>query len=403
MRVDELRAAILAANPPLPPLELGLPDAHGCVLAADATAGIPVPPFLTCARDGYAVSLTGLTAGQALLISGSVAAGAEPGVGTRPGCAVRVATHAMAPPGTDAVVPLEWVTRAGPTTLVVNTVPAPGEFLTQPGAQVAAGARLLAAGTGLGAPQLALLAAAGQPTVAVRPRPRVIVLVIGDEVAAAGRAGVARIPDAAGPALAAAVRDSGSLAYRAGVVAASAAELTATLEDHLIRADAVIVSGGTGGGRGAEIRRALQGFGEVTFHDVAMVPGRVQGFGHIGSDPVPVFCLPGNAFGALISFEVFVRPALRRLRSAEPFLRPEVRAAVTTGWLSPNGVRQYVPGAVSRGEGHYRFRPLGAAGAVTSGLVGLAAADGLAIVAEEMTTVAEGQEVPVMLLERRIR
>lgn len=403
MRVDELRAAVLAANPPLPPLELGLPDAHGCVLAADATAGSPVPPFLTCARDGYAVNLSGLTAGQALLISGSVAAGAEPGVAARPGCAVRVATHAMAPPGTDAVVPMEWVTGTGPTTLVVNTVPALGEFLTQPGAHVPAGAFLLATGTGLGAPQLALLAAAGLSSVAARPRPRVVVLVIGDEVAGAGRSGPARVPDAAGPALAAAVRDSGSLAYRAGVVAASAAELTATLEDHLIRADAVIVSGGTGSGRGGEIRRALQSFGEVTFYDVAMVPGRVQGFGRIGSEPVPVFCVPGNAFGALISFEVFVRPALRRLRSAEPFLRPEVRAVVTNGWHSPTGVRQYVPGTVSRGEGHYRFRPLAPTGADASGLVGLAAADGLAIIDEEITAVGDGEEVPVMLLERRIR
>jgi molybdopterin molybdotransferase len=143
--------------------------------------------------------------------------------------------------------------------------------------------------------------------------------------------------------------------------------------------------------------------GSVSFDRVAMQPGVPQGFGTLGPDAVPIFALPGNPVSALVSFEVFVRPALRRMLGAEPLLRPQLQA--TWGgpaWSSPAGRRQFVQVDLGRAaDGGYAVVPVGGAGSHL--LSGMALANALAIVPEAVTEVAPGQRLAVMLLERRGR
>jgi molybdopterin molybdotransferase len=403
--VDEHLHGILSAVEPLQPLPLTLADAHGCVLAEDVTTALPLPPFDNSAMDGYAVRLADVAnateANPATLhVSGDLAAGSAGDIAVQPGFAVRIMTGALIPPGAEAVVPVEW-TDGGVQTVVIRRAPTPAQHIRRAGDDLPAGALVLPAGVHLSAAQIGLLAAAGRASVLCRPRPRVVVISTGDELVEVGDLlGPGQIPDSNSHALTAAAREAGALAFRVGGVRDDPQLLRETLEDHLIRADAVITSGGVSVGAYDVVKEVLSKVGTVTFDKVAMQPGMPQGFGKIGPDQTPIFTLPGNPVSALVSFEVFVRPALRRMLGAEPLLRPTMLAAVAVDVRSPEGKRSFLRVRVERqADGRVLATP--ADGQGSHQLAGMAHANALLIVPEVVTQVEAGTLMTVVLLERR--
>ncbi|HVE64689.1 MAG TPA: gephyrin-like molybdotransferase Glp [Mycobacteriales bacterium] len=404
--VDEHLQSVLRTVSPLDLLEMPLLDAHGCVLGEDVIAGGSLPPFDNSSMDGYAVRHADLVGASAeapvsLHVVGDIAAGSSTGISVQPGLCARIMTGAPLPPGADTVVPVEW-TDGGVAQVRVTHLPAQGSFIRRTGEDVQAGQQVLAAGTTLSAAQIGLLAALGRQRALVHPPPRVIVISTGTELVEPGtppRPG--QIVDANGYALAAAASEAGAHAYRVGIVADDPRALTETIEDHLIQADLVVTSGGVSVGAYDVVKDVLGRLGEVSFQRVAMQPGMPQAFGTIGPDRTPVFGLPGNPVSALVSFEVFVRPALRRMLGAPELGRPQVQAVLAAPLASTAGKRQYARVRVEHDGARWLATPVGGGGSHL--LASLASSNGLAVVPEDMTEVPAGSLVTTWLLERRSR
>jgi molybdopterin molybdotransferase len=432
--VDEHLEDILGTVHPLDPIELQLLDAQGCVLVEDVTVPVSLPPFDNSSMDGYAVRVADVAGASeefpaVLTVIGDVAAGQAEQPTVRPGQAARIMTGAPLPPGAEAVVPVEWTDGglgAGPVTTMtahsaapegasgevrVHRAAAERQHVRARGSDVQAGDRALAAGTVLGPPQISLLAAIGRGTVRVRPRPRVVVVSTGSELVQPGEPlAQGQIYDSNSFALTAAARDAGALAYRVGAVADDTETLRSTIEDQLIRADLVVTTGGVSVGAYDVVKEALTAIGDpdaeegidagnsVEFRKLAMQPGKPQGFGVIGPDHTPLLALPGNPVSSYVSFELFVRPAIRTLMGLpeDTVQRPVVRAVLTAdkALTSPAGRRQFLRGAHDAAAG--TIAPVGGAGSHL--VAALAHADALIVVPEDITSVEPGAEVDVVLL-----
>lgn len=401
--VQDQLAAVLAAVGPVPPLDVVLADAAGCILAEDVVAPADVPGLPVAARDGYALftgDVHGGTTGVVLPVAHDVLAGDPAALRLAPGQAVRIASGGPVPAGADAVVAAEDTDR-GAVRVTLHRLPAPGEHVRPAGADTRAGAVVLAAGTRLGARQLAMAAAAGRGRLRVHPAPRVVIMSIGSELAEPGTpARDGGVYESAGHALEAAVRDTGATPVRVGVVPDDRAVLGEALEDQLVRADVVVTTGGLSESQHDTLADVLAPLGTVRFDQVAMAPGFRHGFGTVGGGDraVPLFALPGHPVASQVAFEVFVRPALRAMAGHTDLFRPSVAARADVGWPSPEGVRQFVPAAVvgTPGEG-YRVTPVGDP-AVPS-ISALAHANALAVVGEQDGAVAPGQVVHCLVLE----
>jgi molybdopterin molybdotransferase len=309
-------------------------------------------------------------------------------------------TGAPVPAGTEAIVPVEW-TDGGLAAVRITRSPQKGQHIRRRGDDIQAGEKLLESGTWLAAPQVGLLAAMGRDRVRVQPRPRVVVLATGDELVEPGTPiGPGKIHECNSYALTVAAREAGAIAYRVGIVPDDPQVLMATIEDQLVRADMVVTSGGVSAGAYDVVKEVLSRLGTVGFDSVAMQPGKPQGFGWVGPDHTPIFTLPGNPVSAYVSFEVFVRPALRRMMGLAAPHRPIVKATCVDGFGSPEGKRQYARGWYDSTGRETVARPVGGAG---SHLVGdLAQSNAFIVVPEDVTEVKKGDTVDVMLLERRL-
>ncbi|MDG4864928.1 molybdopterin molybdotransferase MoeA, partial [Streptomyces sp. T-3] len=255
-------------------------------------------------------------------------------------------------------------------------------------------------------PQIGLLAAIGRGTVKVRPRPRVVVMSTGSELTQPGEElAEGRIYDSNSFALTAAARDAGAIAYRVGAVADDAETLRSTIEDQLVRADLLVTTGGVSVGAYDVVKEALQHVGDedeagsgIEFRKLAMQPGKPQGFGSIGPDHTPLLALPGNPVSSYVSFELFVRPAIRALMGLPDVHRPTAHAELSCDkpLSSPRGKRQFLRGRYD-GEGATgTVTPVGGAGSHL--IAALAHANCLIVVPEDTTEVAPGTELEVVLL-----
>ncbi|MET9848513.1 molybdotransferase-like divisome protein Glp [Streptomyces ossamyceticus] len=423
--VTEHLEDVLATVRPLEPIELQLLDAQGCVLVEDVTVPVSLPPFDNSSMDGYAVRVADVAGASeefpaVLTVVGDVAAGAaeQPRVG--PGEAARIMTGAPLPPGAETVVPVEWTDGGlgeGPVSGMRARSASPDDATGQvavhrgaearahvraKGSDVKAGERALAAGTVLGPPQLGLLAAIGRASVRVRPRPRVVVLSTGSELIPPGeQLGNGQIYDSNSFALTAAARDAGAIAYRVGAVADDAETLRATIDDQLVRADLVVTTGGVSVGAYDVVKEALESVADedeegvgIEFRKLAMQPGKPQGFGTIGPDHTPLLALPGNPVSSYVSFELFVRPAIRTLMGLEDVHRPTTTATLQApkALTSPAGRRQFLRGTYTDGQ----VTPVGGAGSHL--VAALAQADALIVIPEDTESVEPGTEVEVVLL-----
>ena len=220
----------------------------------------------------------------------------------------------------------------------------------------------------------------------------------GDELVDVGRASQAgQVVDVNSHVLTAAVADTGAHAYRVGICDDDPQELRALLDDQMLRADLIITTGGTGTGPGDMVRRILSRR-SVEFTEVSLYPCTALGFGTVGSEEVPIVCLPGDPGAALIGFEVLARPIIQVLAGAEPVFRPSVRAHLLETISSPAGLREFRPARVAeRRGGGYTVRPLAGGPYILSGM---AEANGLLVLGERVTTAAAGSTVDVLLLSR---
>jgi len=402
--VDEHLAAVLGQLSPLPDLEVTLLDAHGCVLAEDVVAPRSLPWFDNSSMDGYAVRAADVAAASeqnpvVLPVIGDIAAGSGGAYAVNDGLTARIMTGAPIPAGADAVVPVEW-TDGGIARVRIDRAPQPGANIRRAGEDVVAGETVLAAGTSIGAPQVGLLAALGRARVRVRPKPRVVVFSTGNELVDVGVVpGPGQINESNSYALTAAVRECGAIAFRVGIVPDDRVRLLSLIEDQLVRADLVITTGGVSAGAYDTVKEVLSRLGTVEFTKVAMQPGMPQGFGTVGPDSTPIFTLPGNPVSAFVSFEVFVRPAIRRMLGVQPLYRPLVRATLTEPITKSAGKRSYVRGRIEVRDGSYMVAPVGGMGSHL--VANLALANAFIVVPEQVTEVPAGVTVSVMMLERR--
>ena len=219
-------------------------------------------------------------------------------------------TGAPLPAGADVVIPVE-LTDAGTDMVEIRDVLPAGSHLRAAGEDIAAGAVALTAGSPLGAAQLGLAAAVGVTSLPVRRRPRVLVLSTGSELVAPGQPLLpGQIYESNSHLLAAAVEEAGGVPRRLHFVPDDVDEFLTTVRSELAGADLLITSGGVSAGAYEVVKDAFRELGTVEFAKVAMQPGGPQGAGTV--DGIPVVTLPGNPVSSFVSFEVFVRPALRR-------------------------------------------------------------------------------------------
>jgi len=439
LSLEDARARVLAAIPAaLPARTVGLAESLGRVLAADVLAATDLPPWDNSAMDGYAIRAADVAsatedAPMVLRVGGEVAAGNAAETSVTRDAAFRIATGAPMPPGADAVVAVEQTTPLAadgsvgprgreatgplPARIRVHEATMAGRSVRRRASDLQLGRVVLSAGRAIGPAELAIIAAGGVASVLVHARPRVAVLSTGDELRRAGTdLGAAGIPDSNGPAIVALCAAAGADARHLGIAPDRLEPTLALLRSAIDDADLVIVSGGVSVGPYDVVRGAFAEVGTVDLWRAAIQPGKPFAFGTAPrggqrtGPPVLLFGLPGNPVSVFVTFEVFVRPALRRLagRDNAALLRPVdagvleeavTKSAGRRAFLRVAALRDPASGAPIR-DAAGRVRVTLAGGQESHQLSALAAADGLAVVPESVAGLPAGAGVELWWLDR---
>lgn len=394
--LEQARALVLERVRELAPERVALGMVSGRVLAENVVAAEPVPGFDNAAMDGYAVRAAdtrGATEGRParLRLVGVSRAGTPAGERVAPGEAIAISTGAMLPAGADAVVRVEETSLEGET-VCVRAGAAPGGDVRHAADDIAAGACVLLSGTALGAVETGLLASVGCSEVACFGRPRVQIVVTGDELVEPGEAlrpGQAR--DANGFFLPLLARAAGAEVHEPVRVGDDPEETRARLDEALDAADVVVVCGGMSVGAHDHVRPALEALAvEQVFWGLRLKPGKPTYFG-VGARGAPlVFGLPGNPVSALVIFLLVAWPALRALqgdRTAPSMLRVRIAEAVPRTAARAQALRCRVE---TRDDGLWA-RPMRRQGSHV--LTSMLGAHGLVVIPEGSETVAEGRPV----------
>jgi molybdopterin molybdotransferase len=315
--IGEALHETMALFRPLPTEPLEVAGARGRFVRLDVPARLDVPSFDASTVDGYAVRSADLSSATAdtvvtLPVRGESRTGARWHTELEPGAVMRIFTGSQVPAGADAVVMQEHVSAEGGLVSFVRGAPV-GSYIRRKAADVAKGDVLLAGGTRLDAGAIGLLASQGAPTIAVHRRPRVAIVTTGDELRGPGEElPEGSIYDANAPMLAAQVESAGGIAIVMARVKDDLDETTARLGQALSMADLVITSGGVSVGDHDVVHAAFERLGVTRqFWKVRMKPGKPLAVGEM--DGIPVIGLPGNPVSSWVTFEVFVRPAIRRM------------------------------------------------------------------------------------------
>jgi molybdopterin biosynthesis enzyme len=269
-------------------------------------------------------------------------------------------------------------------------------------ADVFAGERLvLKEGSRIRSTQIGLAASIGRDHLLTRPHPRVVVLSAGPDLVEPGQAlGVDEEYETNSWLLTTAVRETGAVAYRVHTIPDDEEALKDVIEDQLVRADLIIISGERNDDSFDLITRTLSGIGEITTIDLAIESSGRHNYGTIGPDKVPVVTLPGDPIAAYISFELFVRPMIRTMLGASTIHRPSVKAKLEKPLASPDNQRSYVRGILS--EDGKSITPLGKGdSSAQDEQTTLSDANAFIAVPENVTSLETGENVTVVVLERR--
>lgn len=393
MRTVEEHARVIAGLlEPTGPESLPLADAVGLVLAQGLVAPIDLPPFANSAMDGYAVRAVDVAELPVTLpVSQDIPAGRTDTQPLAPGTAARIMTGAPLPPGAEVIVQVER-TDGGEFLVRIDSAPQPGVHVRTRGEDVAAGTVVLAAGTVVGPTQVGVAAALGFAELVVRRPVRVLVLSTGTELVAPGRPlAPGQIYESNAAMLAAAMTAVNARVTIEHFVADDVEQLRAALSKAATGIDLIVTSGGVSAGAYEVVKDALTDQG-VQFTKVAMQPGMPQGAGRFQG--VPVVTLPGNPVSSYVSFEVFLRPAIRAAMGHPDITRPIVRAPLSASLDSPAGKRQFRRGQLDAVAG-----TVAAWGGPGSHLLSwLAGADCMIVIGEDVTHLEAGDEVEVWLL-----
>ncbi|MHB8781840.1 MAG: molybdopterin molybdotransferase MoeA [Desulfobacteria bacterium] len=394
---EEGRERILDRVSPLGVERIPLDAAAGRTLAGEVRAPGDLPPWDNSAMDGYAVRSEDCRGEAVLAIAGYQTAGGPDAAAVPPGGAVRIMTGAPIPQKCDAVVPFEDAEERDGSVRVRVPVH-PRRHIRFRGEDVRAGERIIPEGTILRPPEISLLASFGRAMIPVYRKPRVAVLSTGDELVELGEtAGAGKIVNSNSHALASAIVEAGGEPVLLGIARDEREDLRTKLSEGLA-ADVLVTSAGVSAGDRDLVRDVLAELGvENVFWKVLVKPGGPTAFGVAGRKPV--FSLPGNPVSSLITFEVFVRPALRRMAgSADPVKIP-VKAALAEPVKKNAGKTQFLRVRIESGEEGYVART---AGDQNSGILRtLVLADGIAVLPLERTDFAAGEKVDVLLLYGR--
>lgn len=387
--LTEHRDHILADLAPLPSRMVPVGDSLGLVLAGDVVARVDLPGFDNSAMDGYAVRAADLAGASAdtpvsLPVDGDIAAGDTTRHTLAAGHAMRIMTGAPMPDGADAIVPVE-ASDSGTTTVRLTLAPEVGRHLRSRGEDVRAGSVVLRAGQRIGPGHLALAAAANVASLPVHPRPRVAIFSTGDELRPVGAdLSFGQIVDSNGTMLAALVRAADAELVSLGHLDDDPDAVGALVETVPGAPDLLLTTGGVSMGAYDTVKEVLSG-GGVEFVKVAMRPGMPQGSGRVGPQRTPIITLPGNPVSSLVSFHVFVLPALRRLAALDPLADGAFEAVAAVDWPSIQG-RVDCSRVVVGADG---LRPSGGQGSHQLGA--MAQATALALVPADVEQVRAGQ------------
>jgi molybdopterin molybdotransferase len=402
--VEDAWRAILEAVAPLPPVEVSLSCLLGLVLAQDVRSGEDAPAFRSSAMDGFAV-IAG-SAEAVLRVAGEQDAGlitvpSLPGGAMAPGTAVRIMTGAVVPEGADAVVPVEFTEEHDGQVRLLRAV-RPGENVRPIGQDLAAGDLVVEAGSVIGPAEIGLLATLGRTRLLAHRRPRLAVLATGDElVSPEDTPSPGQIRDSNSAALLAAAQAAGAEAVCLGRARDQEDELRAAILEGLAsrdrrgEADVLLTSGGVSMGRRDLVKPLLAELGSVRFGRVAMRPGKPLTFAMVRSKPV--FGLPGFPVSSLVSFELFVRPALRRMAGFSKLWRPQVRARLGHAIRHPEDRTEFQRAVVRPVESGYLAETTGLQ--ASSRLKSLVGANALLRLPAGQADFAPGDEVVAMLTD----
>jgi len=395
IQFEDARNRILDAAGTLDPEQAQLLDAVGRVLAEDFHAPWDLPLWDNSAMDGFAVRAADAASGKELEITGYIPAGGAELPPVAPGCAVKIMTGAPIPPGCELVVPVEETEERDGRMRLLKSLRV-RDHIRFKGEDIAAGARVLPAGTLLRPPEISLLASFGQSLVQVHRRPRVAILSTGDELVDLGMLpGPGQIINSNIYSLAAAVRDAGGDPQLLGI----ARDNLKSHRDKLARglkADVLITSAGVSAGDRDLVRDVLAELGvEQKFWKIAIKPGRPTAFGVKGE--TLVFSLPGNPVSTMVTFEMFVRPALRKLQGVTPAVRPFAKARLAESIRKRPERVQFLRVQVRLEEGRLIAS---SSGDQNTGIVRtMIRANGIAVLPAERDRFEAGSEVDVLLLD----
>ena len=392
---EDALAQILAQTSPLTPVRTPLADALGLMLAEDLTTPHDLPPFDNSSMDGFAVRAVDIAPIPAVLpVQGDIAAGAVSVPALTPGMALRIMTGAPVPEGADTVVPVEDTeARAGGVAFLEAAEI--GQNIRRAGEEVTVGTVVVPKGSRLRPAEIGMAATIGRAEILAYPKPRVAIVSTGDELVEPPEAlKRGQIYNSNAYALAAQVEEAGGIVTQR-LHARDTPDALRAAFDACAGADVLITSGGVSVGDFDYVKAVFAERGTVDFWRVAIRPGKPLAFGQWGQ--TIFFGLPGNPVSSMVTFELFVRPALRKLSGRTELTRPTVTARLTEEAGHTPGRRSYQRAIATCENGHYSVRPTGAQG---SGMLGsLVLANALMVLPPETEVFPSGTLIPVILLD----